>query len=510
MARLASSATLFFGPAIPAASTSTASPQKSPLRVNTSVTRSAKRQTPRPLFSAKRTLANRHSYAGTRLGGAESPSPRSCLSDSESTHIIDTDEDDEFESMFGAPPESSFMFSVIENTPSPRSRGRASSGGLTSKYKQRDSGISLSDEEVPSSVGNGGMEFGRGTMGSSSSMLMPPASTSVNSLYSDVDAELVTPGAGPEPQSGWPGALIFEGEGAEGEGDGVDAFIRRTLAAGTRAPKERRDSESGAKRVPGTPKKMKTSHLSDGARPWQSAVAAKIATDAFGLDIPAAKKGAPRKSMPAAFPRAGADTDSEDEDDSPSFRKRVQYGGLGMGKPSAVGGGGGPFSKSRWLMRRSSSGIFSSGSDLSISTPTKLKASPKWKASASRIPQRFAPSNVVQFTAGGERSASGSSTSSQATLNSPSNHRHLGVSTTPKPTARRPQASPVQFTEEMRGRLETDFVEDDEVGSGEFGKVLKVRYQDGRPGVFAVKKSKPFEGVRHRFVPRLTSLLRLN
>jgi hypothetical protein len=34
-------------------------------------------------------------------------------------------------------------------------------------------------------------------------------------------------------------------------------------------------------------------------------------------------------------------------------------------------------------------------------------------------------------------------------------------------------------------------VEDDEVGGGKFGKVMKVRYKNGREGeVFAVKKSK--------------------
>jgi len=44
-----------------------------------------------------------------------------------------------------------------------------------------------------------------------------------------------------------------------------------------------------------------------------------------------------------------------------------------------------------------------------------------------------------------------------------------------------------------------DFVEVDEVGSGEFGKVIKVRCKGGREGeMFAVKKSKMFEGMRHR------------
>jgi mitosis inhibitor protein kinase SWE1 len=38
------------------------------------------------------------------------------------------------------------------------------------------------------------------------------------------------------------------------------------------------------------------------------------------------------------------------------------------------------------------------------------------------------------------------------------------------------------------------------VGSGQFGSVIKVRHKGGRLDgeVFAVKKSKRFEGVRHR------------
>ncbi len=39
----------------------------------------------------------------------------------------------------------------------------------------------------------------------------------------------------------------------------------------------------------------------------------------------------------------------------------------------------------------------------------------------------------------------------------------------------------------------------DELGRGEFGRVMKVRYnEEGSEETFAVKKSKPFEGVRHR------------
>jgi hypothetical protein len=51
-----------------------------------------------------------------------------------------------------------------------------------------------------------------------------------------------------------------------------------------------------------------------------------------------------------------------------------------------------------------------------------------------------------------------------------------------------------------RGRFERDFVEVEEVGRGEFGKVIKVKAKDGGEDgeVFAIKKSKQFEGVRHR------------
>ncbi len=49
--------------------------------------------------------------------------------------------------------------------------------------------------------------------------------------------------------------------------------------------------------------------------------------------------------------------------------------------------------------------------------------------------------------------------------------------------------------EQWPGRFGRDFVEDDEVGSGEFGKVMK---ENGREGAVFAVKSKRFEGVRHR------------
>jgi mitosis inhibitor protein kinase SWE1 len=51
------------------------------------------------------------------------------------------------------------------------------------------------------------------------------------------------------------------------------------------------------------------------------------------------------------------------------------------------------------------------------------------------------------------------------------------------------------------GKFEREFVEIGELGSGEFGKAMKVRRQgtSGTSGdITAVKKSKRFEGVRHR------------
>jgi mitosis inhibitor protein kinase SWE1 len=55
----------------------------------------------------------------------------------------------------------------------------------------------------------------------------------------------------------------------------------------------------------------------------------------------------------------------------------------------------------------------------------------------------------------------------------------------------------VPSAQELPGRFEREFVEIDEVGSGEFGRVIKVR-RKGHAEIFAVKKSKMFEGVKHR------------
>jgi mitosis inhibitor protein kinase SWE1 len=54
--------------------------------------------------------------------------------------------------------------------------------------------------------------------------------------------------------------------------------------------------------------------------------------------------------------------------------------------------------------------------------------------------------------------------------------------------------------EEQSGRFARDFDEIDELGSGEFGKVIKVqsKNKDDLELVYAIKKSKQFEGPKHR------------
>lgn len=60
-------------------------------------------------------------------------------------------------------------------------------------------------------------------------------------------------------------------------------------------------------------------------------------------------------------------------------------------------------------------------------------------------------------------------------------------------------SSPPQFQDES-GRFEREFVAVDTIGQGEFGSAIKVRYRHDHEGqVFAVKRSKHFEGNRHRY-----------
>ncbi|KAG6842142.1 hypothetical protein C0991_001635 [Blastosporella zonata] len=483
------SATLFFGPAIPRASNPAPAARS---RIKSGA--------PHAKTARASQATNRHSYAGpgeshnnlnawnTIQTRDPSPSPKSSPPATSGARYYDQDDYDQDMFFSGIPQDSSFIFSVTEGTPSPRSK-RVSPTTLPRKYKPpRDSGIALSDDDE---------------MSGDYLNVVPGASTSVGSIHSDAEDNLVTPGFGPEAGSGWPSVFVSGTDDAgSGERLDVDAFIMRTLAAASK-------SQGGKKRVPGTPvKKIKTTYLPGGARPWQSAMAVKVGPR---FDFEVAKKGnAPRQSLPAAFPPVGKvgkkpiklllDPDTESEDDNESPGRRGNYAGLGIGRPSAsTPTDGNPLNlRARWLMRRSSSGAFSSGSESlsSSGTPTRAKSKDR---KIIRPPSQLSPSQKKAFKLAPIRTASSSSSGSTVTLNSPSIATSRRLQTNhPRPIpATRRLSEP--FTETQTGRFTRDFIEDDEIGSGEFGKVIKVHCKHGDDSEFyAVKRSKRFEGPRHR------------
>ncbi|PPQ66309.1 hypothetical protein CVT24_007306 [Panaeolus cyanescens] len=652
-----SSATLFFGPAIPQP------PQSSEL------SRSCNSRTPATPPSTRPTVNNRHSYAGPSTfsplifdlnprTGTGLPSPKSSPAQpKDASFDMDTDMDEDM--LFNGPGDSSFTFSTTGDTPP------STKMPILSKYKPQED----SDDEF---AGN-------------TSLLpsVPKASSSFGSM--DSDAALVTPGSGPSGLSGWPTAEVFV-KGTDDVHDpfsrhredehaaAVDAFILEALSEST-GPK---DSHS-KKRAPGTPvKKAKISYFGND-RPWQSAFTSKV-----GLNDDCDFVKAPRKSMPAAFAglpgahnsqtvvqnnrtrgddslfkkpfaiargtrspcdQTDLDVDTEDEDgidgdESPSMRKDMgKYTGLGLGlgpPPAASSKLGklGPSSASsssnsnsmtpegppnatsavfgRWLMRRSSSGAFSSGSESAslASTPTRnkgidwqipnprpsLRVSPTRNAAGgpstfkrpaaltSSTSPRFAsrsvksdslalstpcfsppsvldsPAAAVTNTshdhdllqhatkpAGRSRGSCGDSLGAARTthqrhdreteasdattsVSGASGHACITTSThhqgervhleAPAPRRRRRTShqilaarhrlSDISYAEnEQPGRFERDFVQLEEIGSGEFGQVFMVRSKrplsmDGTDHtihsdqVFAVKKSKRFEGAKHR------------
>ncbi|KAF9049878.1 hypothetical protein BJ165DRAFT_1454518 [Panaeolus papilionaceus] len=440
-----SSATLFFGPAIPPEPEPSAEPD------------SHQSPTTPPSGRPRPTVSNRHSYAGPSsfplafdLNPRNStglPSPNSSpLQPRDASFDMDTDIDEDM--LFSGPGDSSFSFSITGDTPPPTRMP------ILSKYKPQDD----SDDEF---VGN-------------TSLLpsVPKASSSLGSMESD--AGLVTPGSAPDGFSGWPTATVFV-KGTDGIPDPfsphlhdhsehsiVDAFILEALSES----KSLSDPHS-KKRAPGTPvKKAKISYFGND-RPWQSAFTSKV-----GLKDDCDFVKAPRKSMPAAFaglpgahnsrtvvqsdrikcgesvfkkpfpvsrgPRLSCDqtdidVDTEDEDgldgdESPSTRKDVgKYTGLSLGlgpppaassKLSMAGPSGSSSSSSRsnsnsmtpegisnatparlgnhWLMRRSSSGAFSfsSGSESAslASTPTRNKGI-HWHIPKLRPSPRVSPSS---------------------------------------------------------------------------------------------------------------------
>ncbi|KZT70930.1 hypothetical protein DAEQUDRAFT_756019 [Daedalea quercina L-15889] len=534
------SATQFFGPSIPefrsgkkkSKGGSIASPRRG---MNLAAMKETYPETERSPAS------NRHSYCGsTGVPSAWLWHERAASSpvSSPSCRKRDDSSEDEEDAFFNGPADTSFNFSIASGTPSPKKRQKreAPPSPLQKKFRPRDSGIALysSDDDCGGYHLHGGDPF---------LPAMPRASTSVSTVNSSEgdDQALVTPGFGPSVSSGWPGTevnIVRSGD----DSDDMEAFILRTLTAGATKSAPGHDSP---KRVPGTPqKRLKTSYL--GQRPWQSAVTSKIGFPEFDEDGPKGKgkgKGKPRKSLPAAFPilgkenrgknrlghhsaRVSVDMDAdEDEDLSPSATRQNKYDGLGLGRPSGVLPGftrpSGDKGRPTWLMRRSSSGNFSSGSETTGSasaTPTRLGAR-EWTIAPPRLPP--APTTPSSTTS--------------ATPNSPSTARHLrtGASALPQPTPvraplfTRPQThahpsrlphghtSPLRPNargrlslasgEEQPGRFDRDFIEVDEVGKGEFGRVMKVRYKDGaiagrgkEAELYAVKKSKRFEGAKHR------------
>ena len=488
----------------------------------------------------------RHSYAGS--------------TNETSKHMSARTEEEEEELFFSSPSHSgSLSFGIGRDAASPTKKQRTESvEKLQTKFRPRDSGIVVYGEDSDDDFHYNSASAQLLTM----SALRP--SGSFNSIQSESDGTdgeaLITPGVGPGPDSGWPIIGIVNHEDGSSDYDGtgpnagVDAFILRTLAGGSKAAAP---VPGEPQRIPGTPvKKVRTSHLME--RPWQSAVASKIGFPEF--DAPREgggkdKKVKPRKSLPAAFPalttgRVRKDAmagsalhEDDDEEASPTLRKDPKYGSIGLGRPSA-----GPFprtdskSRARWLMRRSSSGAFSSGSETTTSrnaTPTRLPAKGEhhqylqwyddrltsllsdWRLPA---PQRSPLSKLVtdDFTCSQE------STSTTAT-NSPTVEaaaRHLpgrarpdkglnsDIDTSPqKPiahtTVSRPRSTifagsalrgrlSIPSGEERPGKFDREFVEIDELGRGEFGRVIKARYKESSDLVFAVKKSKRFEGIKHR------------
>ncbi|KAA1471705.1 hypothetical protein DENSPDRAFT_880701 [Dentipellis sp. KUC8613] len=625
------SATLFFGPAIPrtSATPTLSTPSKGSVRHNKIINMDSdsppQSSAPRPLpLLGRPQAAARHSYAGpvpmfepSSLGSWGSPLQSSSplppgghdTDDQEMGDIDDEDEDfipmdmrtidvgteDEEDLFFGSastnvsfnksardddegtgddsfswhPPDTSFSFSLTASTPSPR--GKAGVPKLEKKYKPRDSGVVLSEDEehyggaMATAARDGARNMGMGLGRSGSvSLVMPPASTSVSTIASS-DQELVTPGFGPSLESGWPsfGSMSssdsFPLAGVHVESD-VDAFIVKTLV-------EAQNRDAQPKRPPGTPQKRARIAA---ARPWQSAVASKVGFD-FGEEEAEGgkggkKKGKPRKSLPAAFPMLGTAKkgkkgfgrggDSSDEDDAPGDRKeKPKYEGLGLGRPSAGKGG-----RASWLLRRSSSGAISTTSGGSGSTDGSYPGTPTggntsgWHLPPPRIPSHLSPAKpAVSSRLSPNRTASNSSSSTMTSVTHPSPtlrpaapadktrpsisqpfqlHHRRGQSALVNGNV--PQASPFKVPplpqratgqtqaasivrprpslgilnsgwlkpseDDMPGKFEREFVEIAEIGSGEFGKVMKVRRKDAEATgeVWAVKKSKRFEGVRHR------------
>ena len=141
-----------------------------------------------------------------------------------------------------------------------------------------------------------------------------------------------------------------------------------------------------------------------------------------------------------------------------------------------------------------------------------------WQLPPPRIPPRLSPlkSSIPSHLILNRTASSSSEASTVTTLASPTKRRQTRTSCEGQNLLRRNDApdrrsslgdlNTSMETYLQPGRFEREFIEIWELGSGEFGKVMKVRRQgdlsvSGTGGdITAVKKSKRFEGVRHRWV----------
>ncbi|OCB88390.1 hypothetical protein A7U60_g4431 [Sanghuangporus baumii] len=528
--RLASSATLFFGPAI-----------VYPNEVNASQSKLDPRST-------------QASTPSTPARADEGPTV--------------TSPDSSFTIAFPKPADSSlqFSFSLTSDAPSPSC--------IPIKFKPRDSGVVLSDDEMDEVLPSAEVsrpDSPRRLHARVSTFPRLSASMNASSEATLVDESFVTPSHERSRESNRPVSPC--------DVSIVDEFIVKTLEAGTK-------DGAADRRPPGTPqKRTKTSFLGlPVQRPWASAAIEKMdRTPFFGEKVPAPDfstigdsggstsdfsgpkrssglENRPRKSCPGdlRFPghettlagcvaslRSNGSTASDTEMSPTDARlvnttKNRNYGDVGMGRPSAK------FNASQ-LLRRSSSSAFSTASDGSdgsgIGTPTRggfskkqcelrvpmlplkqlctpltkapylLPVSPNSPSIAKREAHDPQQSNHTQ-----------ASTFSQGTKENqrPQSMKKFSLHSARGPGASHKSATPLLVNQhlwrggargnffdsftgtsqsvEPLGRFEREFVEVDKIGSGEFSSAIKVRFKhQGQEGpVYAVKRSKRFEGNRHR------------
>ncbi|EIN11277.1 hypothetical protein PUNSTDRAFT_131444 [Punctularia strigosozonata HHB-11173 SS5] len=529
-----SSATLFFGPAIPVDPKDRTKNRRSLVDTEGNGSKTGFLNNPSgvtqpPTFSnpERHGLPNRHSYAGfgshpTWLN-SPSTSPHKPVRSSTEGAVPQTREDADEDMFFSGASDNSFSFSFD----SPDKHGRRPSLPLKFKDSSEDSGVVLSDEERGPSLLEGRRRSAR--------LTLPSASTSVSTIQTQSSGDenmfasgFVTP-LEPHAHSGWPTVVgiasddddeVDDRSTASRDSQVVDAFIMRALATGAK--------DTGPKKAPGTPTKKNKTFVG-AKRPWQSAVAQKIGLKGFGDDSEdkgkSVKKKAPRKSMPAVFglsahakEKSHVSDDEDDEDElSPSSRKAGTnlYAGLGLGRPSGAkprhsnqSSVGSVAGRARWLMRRSSSGAFSfsSGSETgsNVGTPIGLKGH-NWRLPPPPVPA-FSPARAQPAAL---RSGSNTSTSSGTVttgLTSPVQRKSRVEQGQPNAAPRthsrsRSMHPPPRLStaEERPGKFERDFEVINDLGSGEFGKASKVRYRNSADArVFAIKKSRRFEGMKHR------------